>query len=419
MYRSKKLRRKLDNAALAFPAATGKKDSRVFRIYCKLREPVDPKKLQEAVDKVIVRYPLFQSVLKRGNFWYYFEETGLRPKVRSERRAPCGEIYDPNLEKLLYEVTYQEYTVNLEIFHALTDGTGAIYFLSDIVCQYLQLAHNLDPAPSRDYGSRREQSEDSFSQYYSRKKMPRRIHKSRFAYQITGRRVRQSDMRITECLLSVKQLLEKTRSYQVSITEYMTAVFMEAIYQNMDPKKMKRPVCIMIPINLRNYFPSKSMANFFGWMEIEYQFHENVSFPEILDHVKKRFAQDLVKEQVAVRMTHYVKIEKNPLLGYVPLKIKNLFLRVGTWMGGHKVTSVFSNMSIVKLPERYHPYIRRFGAFASTDKLQICACSFYDKFYFSMTSKFPGDQIQQSFLKILEREGISVTNLPPQREQPF
>ena len=30
--------RKLDNAALAFPAVTGKNDTRVFRFYCELKE---------------------------------------------------------------------------------------------------------------------------------------------------------------------------------------------------------------------------------------------------------------------------------------------------------------------------------------------------------------------------------------------
>ena len=33
--------RKLDNAALAFPLVTGKDDTRVFRFYCELKEPVE------------------------------------------------------------------------------------------------------------------------------------------------------------------------------------------------------------------------------------------------------------------------------------------------------------------------------------------------------------------------------------------
>ena len=42
--------RKLDNAAQAFPAATGKKDTRVFRLYCELKEDVIEEVLQKAAD---------------------------------------------------------------------------------------------------------------------------------------------------------------------------------------------------------------------------------------------------------------------------------------------------------------------------------------------------------------------------------
>ena len=36
--------RKLDNAALAFPAVTGKNDTRVFRFYCELKEEIKERK---------------------------------------------------------------------------------------------------------------------------------------------------------------------------------------------------------------------------------------------------------------------------------------------------------------------------------------------------------------------------------------
>ena len=42
--------RKLDNAAQAFPAATGKKDTRVFRFYCMLKEDVQEELLQRALE---------------------------------------------------------------------------------------------------------------------------------------------------------------------------------------------------------------------------------------------------------------------------------------------------------------------------------------------------------------------------------
>ena len=42
--------RKLDNAAKLYSAASNKKDTRVFRFYCELKEEVNPDVLQEAKD---------------------------------------------------------------------------------------------------------------------------------------------------------------------------------------------------------------------------------------------------------------------------------------------------------------------------------------------------------------------------------
>ena len=41
--------RKLDNAAKLYSAASNKKDTRVFRFYCELKEEVNPDVLQEAL----------------------------------------------------------------------------------------------------------------------------------------------------------------------------------------------------------------------------------------------------------------------------------------------------------------------------------------------------------------------------------
>ncbi len=48
--------RKLDNAAKIFPATSNKKDTRVFRFYCELKDPTDGSILQSALDKTIDKY---------------------------------------------------------------------------------------------------------------------------------------------------------------------------------------------------------------------------------------------------------------------------------------------------------------------------------------------------------------------------
>ena len=133
--------RKLDNAALAFPMVTGKDDTRVFRFYCELKETVDETTLQEALDQTMKTYPLFQAVLRKGLFWFYLEHREIRPVVREETKPPCSRLYIPDKKSLLFEVTYYQNRINFEVFHALTDGTGAMHFLQELVQNYLILRH--------------------------------------------------------------------------------------------------------------------------------------------------------------------------------------------------------------------------------------------------------------------------------------
>lgn len=406
----KEKRRKLDNAALAFPAATDKNDSRVFQISCVLTEEIEEAALRKAVNAAVRHYPMFQCVLKRGNFWFYFEKTEMPPVIRKMDDTPCQALYIKEEETLLYQIIYGKCEIHLEIFHALTDGTGAIAFLCAIVREYLEIVHHI-PGERYIYPSVEQQEEDSFSKYYSSEKQEKQTKKSEHAVQITEDKMRDGKMRVHEYTVSSEQLLSKAREYRASITAYLTAAFLQAIAMSLHTKQKRRPIVLMIPINLRKFYPSESMANFFGWMEIEYRFREGTSFMNVLHHVKRRFIQDLRKEQVAARMNRYVKLEKNILLRIIPLKIKDIFLKWGTKLGSKNVTGVFSNMGIIKMQESYKPYIKRFGAMASTDRIQMCSCSYEDAFYFSITSKYTEEKIENLFLQFLQKEGLEVKEI--------
>lgn len=133
--------RKLDNAALVFPAVTGKNDTRVFRVYCRLKETVEPEILQKALDITMEKYPLYQAVLRKGLFWYYLERRDIQPLVKPETEPPCSDLYVPDQKSLLFQVTYYKDRIQFEVFHALTDGTGSMHFIQELVKQYLMLAH--------------------------------------------------------------------------------------------------------------------------------------------------------------------------------------------------------------------------------------------------------------------------------------
>ena len=401
--------RKLDNAALAFPLVTGKNDTRVFRFYCQLKETVDGEILQRALDQTMEKYPLFQAVLRKGLFWFYLERRDIYATAKQEKRPPCSSLYIPDKKSLLFQVSYHNNRMNFEVFHGLTDGTGAMNFLEELVQNYLILAHPETELPRVEHEEEitpGDQEEDSFSQYYS-SEIPRNKEKKPAAVKLKGEKLVHSDMDITEVILNVKETLAKARSYGVSITILLTAMLLCSIQEEIPRNRQKKPVTLMIPVNLRNYFPSQSMGNFFGWIEVGYVFEEDTSFEEVLSSVKQQFQEQLQKDRIAMNMNGYVRIEKNPFVRAVPLEIKKFFLMAGANLGSRSITAVYSNIGIIRLPEEYKEYIERFGIFASTDSLQLCSCSYGEQLVLGFTSKIPDDSIQRNFMKMLKKEEIS------------
>ena len=403
--------RRLENAAKIFPATSGKRDSRVFRFSCELKETVKGEVLQEALDRAIKEMPLFQSVLRRGIFWFYLENSDIRPIVVEENRLPCSSIYIRDKRTLLFEVSYFKKRINFEVFHVLTDGTGAMLFLKCLVSHYLTLCYpNVlkDKMLISSYDATEEEKEDDgFQKYYQMIKGKKRLEKIH-AYQLTGVKNGEEKFQIIEGVLSVKSLLEKAREQNVTMTVYLTAVFLCAIHKEMSKRQERKPVVLMIPVNLRKYFPSESCRNFFGWIDVGYRFHGEDSFEDVLKEVKEFFKKELTKEGLSMRMNDLISLEENPFLRVTPLGIKNIFMAAANRISERRETAVFSNMGAVNLPEEFAPYIRLFDVFISTPKIELCMCSYHDNLVLSFSSCLKSTNIERNFFRHLTWLGIEV-----------
>ena len=403
--------RSLDNAAKLFSAASSPKDTRVFRFYCELKEEVKEEILQEALNQTIQKYPVFLSVMRKGLFWHYLEKSELRPVVREEYKEPCSSLYVRDKKTLLFEVTYYKKRINFEVFHALTDGTGATEFLRELVKNYLYLIHEEDLEPvelSNQYLTVKDQEDDSFSRYYD-PDFPRKKKKKIRAVQIKKGGKGYEELQINEASMSVKELLGIAREKKVSMSVLLTAAFICAIHEEMSRMQEKKPVILMVPVNLRNFFPSDSMLNFFGYIEPGYQFGGGKdSFEDVLEAVKLYFQENLSKEHMAGRMNELIAIEKHKILKWAPLELKNRCIRAGAKMAEQEVTAVLSNMSVVKMPEDYAQYIEKFGVYTSTNRTELCICSFQDTLSLGFTSRYDSTNIQRNFYRILKELGASV-----------
>ncbi|MBQ3956638.1 MAG: hypothetical protein II680_12165, partial [Clostridia bacterium] len=132
--------KKLDNAAKIFPSLASPEDPEIFRLSCELNEEIDEGLLSSALTRALEDFPQFTDTVRRGVFWYYLEPSGVRPEVKKESEPVLSPLYG-DAGGLLFSVTCYGKRINLEMFHALTDGTGAFVFFRNLVEQYLVLSH--------------------------------------------------------------------------------------------------------------------------------------------------------------------------------------------------------------------------------------------------------------------------------------
>ena len=417
--------RKLDNAAQAFPAATGKKDSRVFRFYCMLREEIDRDRLQAALDGTLEKYPLFRSVLRKGVFWFYMEPRDLAANVKEEDRPPCSRIYVPDQKRLLFEVSYYKNRINLEVFHGLTDGTGAMEFLKELVQNYLILTYPDRSFPEPDGGADLTESdyeEDSFSQYYTGRKS--RGEKARRAFQLTGERLEQSEMEITEMILSASEVHKRAREHGVSVTAYLAAILLYSIYEEMPKSGLKKPASLMIPVNLRKIFPSETLTNFTTLTKCSV--NPAVTPDELdryIDICKRQLAESLSDTtELAEKLSLSAFYSTNPLMKILPVSLKTFFTKFGKAVSRKtKQTLIISNLGVVRLPEGMEEFVNRFTFNINISKkvpVNIGVVTYNGITAISFTRMIVSTDFEKTFFKMLTELGLEVEISSNLREIP-
>lgn len=406
---------KLDNASKYFPAVANNKDTKVFRLACELYEEVDPIVLQQALDLTMESFPLFKSVLRRGFFWYYFESSNLNPRVELESTPLCAPLYIKHRRNLLIRVSYYNKRINLEIFHGLTDGAGVVWFMENLIYHYMTIKYRErfegKVPPLNPRASISQKMDDSFGKNYSDDIKRQNGGKLKISkvYQINGSRNDENRTKLIEGSMSVKSVLALAHEYNTTLTIFLTSLLLYSIYKEMPVNKRKKLVVLSVPINLRQYYDSKTARNFFSTMTISYDFKNNSSdFNEIIRHVREEFKRKLTKEQLDKQLKYFVSLEKNLLARIVPLSIKDFVLRIADKLNDKKITSSISNIGRIVFFEDFKDYIKQFSVCVSARRPLITLCSYKDNLVISFTSPFEDTDIQKTFFQLLSDSGVEI-----------
>ncbi len=406
---------KLDNASKIFPATANNRDTKVYRISAELYQDVDSEKLQKALDLTVDSFPIYKSVLRRGFFWYYFESSAIAPQVEAEATNPCAQIYIKGIKNHLFRVSYYKTRINVEIFHALSDGAGAIWFLETLLYHYMKINYQEElgrDIPRLDYGASISQKmDDSFWKNYMPSNQHQKLKKEKYkaAYKIKGKRIDENKMKVIEGAMSVEKILEISRTYGVSMTVFLTALLMYSIYLDMPKNKRKKPIVLSVPVNLRGYYNSSTARNFFTTMNISYDFQNNSGdFQDIVAYVNKAFKRELEETNIHLKLARFVKLENNPIARVIPLVIKDLFMKIADKFIDRSISTSISNVGRIKAAETFDQHIKQASICVSARAPKITFCSYQDRLVITFTSPYVETDIQREFFQFLSKKDIDI-----------
>ncbi len=407
---------RLDNASKIFPATCNERDPKVIRFACELYEAVEPNILQRALDITIENFPLYKSVLRKGAFWYYLDSSDIKPLIQIESKPVCAPIYVGNKYNLLFRVFYYRNRINFEVFHALADGTGALWFMQFMVNQYLILRYKEAYADtSSDSTSFSGQMDDSFGKHFIGDNLlngnifNNMIARKISAYQIGGTRLEENRIKLIEGAMSVKAVLGQAHQYNTTLTIYIASLFIYSIYKEMPASKREHPVVLSVPINLRNYFESETARNFFSTMNVGYCFAKGTNdLQDVIKVISDNFRIGLTQESFNKQVNQLMFMEQNPVIRVIPLPLKDIFIRIGAKLSYRRITSTISNIGQISMPSEFNSNIRQFSVCTSARRPQITFCSYGDRMVVSFTSPFRDTDIQRTFFKLLSDQGIEI-----------
>ncbi|MBB6479490.1 hypothetical protein [Spirochaeta isovalerica] len=411
---------RLDNAGKVYPAIITHHRTSLFRISATLINPVHAGKLQKALDKTMKRFPYFNVQIQRGMFWYFFETNEHNPIVERDSLYPCMAANVKRNRMYLFRVRAFNRRIAVEFSHILTDGTGALIFLKTLLLQYFrELGLNADPGLDEfifnpearpDPG----EYEDSFKKVYN-KKIPFNRRQQR-AFHLPEKLMRAGHYNVVTAIIPAEKLLDKSREYKVSLTEFLTALLIESYRQycadNLKPCHWK-PIVINVPVNLRPIFNSRTMKNFFLSMEpaIDPRLGE-YTFDEIVSKVHHYMRHEVDSKVLNQQITRNVKGEMNTFVRLMPLLLKNMVLPIiYNLLGENNYSGSLSNLGRITMPEKLSGEIERFEFIPAPStglKTKAGFLSWGGNIYISFGRLTNDSPVERIFFRKMRKMGIPV-----------
>ncbi len=410
---------RLDNAALIYPAARRRNWTNVFRLSVSFRDEVKAELLQQALEKAVARFPSVAVRLRTGLFWYYFEQIPEVPQVQPEELHPLNRMTFRSIRRCAFRVLYYRNRMAVEFFHSITDGNGALIFVKSLAAEYVRLRYGVEVENSHgvldlNEPPKKAELEDSFMRHASPVALSR---KEEIAYPITGEREPDRFLHVTTGILDAEAVRKLAKSYGATVTVFLAAVMMKAVYEIQNDRvsnpNHRRPVKVLIPVNLRKLFESETLRNFANYITpgIDPRMGE-FSFEEMIAVIHHQMGLELNPKRMSAKFTPNVRDARSKFLRVMPLFVKNMAMKLVYNQVGERTASIcLSNLGLVELPEGMRPYAERLDFVLGVQADSPCncgVCSYGGKLNISFTRGIVEAELERRFFTALRKMGLHV-----------
>ncbi len=405
---------KLDNAALMYPMISRGESPAVFRMAVQLKEPVNPVLLQHALNDVYPRFPTVCGTVVWGWFWPYIDKPAVPIVVKKQTKVP-GRPIAVDARRSQIRVNYFGNQIAVEFFHSATDGTGGLIFLNSLLkCYFARLGVECERVNCYDHRDKPtlEEVRDNFAKIAIRKNPPP-VPPVVKAKVIKGTILKNGKYTTYRGICSAKQLHAVARSHNASVTEFLGAVQLLALDKLAQATgcQDKKPIRVLIPVNLRKLYDVETMRNFSSY--IFYQYNGQSNLDEVIADIQKQTKEQMTDDYFRGMVSFNYNSGNNPLLKPVPLPLKRLVVSAVVNGRGEGVVnnSVLSNLGVVKAPKEFEDLVVRYEfTLGKPHRYTNCfsVATYNDVCVISLISKYAENDCEKTFFTTLANLGVDL-----------
>jgi NRPS condensation-like uncharacterized protein len=212
-----------------------------------------------------------------------------------------------------------------------------------------------------------------------------------------------------ECYIDVKDVLNIAHKYETTVTAFLVALLIYSHKDELKLSELNKYIKIDLPVDLRTYLKSSSSMNFFGLTTISYKFKsKDDTLEDIIKEVDIQFKENITLEKLEERVNMMVSFEKNWFCRFVPINIKNIFLKLMDKIASQKSTTCLSNIGIIKLDKKIEEKIESISVLTSTNSFQLTVCSFKDKLCIGISNMYINNDIIKNLCCYFSHQDIKM-----------